>query len=1278
MRKGKVVSFVLAACMVLSMPYGVAKASNTARDGQQETELDYSDYGEAVWSDEFNGTSLNRDDWNVELHDPGWVNSELQAYVDSEENIQVKDGNLYIYPQKKVEVSAGGNILNNSDFSAGLTGWSETIANWGGDFVADASSTTSDGKIVYDIVNPGTDVWHVQLKQEGLKLANGVTYTVSYNIQSTEARQVLTGVQKCADDGYTPFKKETLVLEANTVKAVNYDFTMSEEYDKGVFYISMGKILTDGVETPASTITISDVKITAGEGAPAAETVSYTSGRISTQNKQTFTYGLYEVRAKVPAGQGYLPAFWLMANDENVYGQWPRCGEIDCMEVMGQEPEKLYGTIHYGNPHSESQGTYVLDDSSFADDFHTFSCEWEPGKIRWYVDGKLYHEESDWHSTTEGQGTLTYPAPFDQPFYIILNLAVGGSWVGNPDETTSFDNNPYVIDYVRVYQKDSYDENVMRPEKEVILRDPDENGNYINNGNYSVVEDLTDDTDWKFMTALGGEATAEIADNTLTVNTTNEGTVDYSVQLVQAKLPFEKGATYKVSFDAYASENRTIKVDIKAPDYGYKSYMPSKTANLTTTTQHFEYEFVMKDSSDANGRLEYNMGAADSTATVYLSNVKVEKTADPDPNAKEEKVVLANGNYIYNGKFQEGEKHLGYWTVSPVEAASVTGFTDGRRCVVTVPETEGASVVLSQEDLTFAEGNTYTFSINAQSATDSSIEVVIGGNKYVIDVAGGDGRNTYSVKIPDTTKFTDKNISIRLATPGTISLDDVSLVESALIKNGSFKDGFTGFEWYADSSASASYVVDSLQEDNALDVTVNKTGDADWKVQVKQNNVPLEKGKKYRLTFKAKSSLDRDIRVVMQGLEPKGWPVYSSDNIVSLTNEYQVFTDEFVMEKDSDPNAFLSICLGNVTEEINTQHRVCIDDISLVEVVEDDNPGDDNPGGDKPGDDNPGGDTPGEDKPIEDNPEKINVTLSGVGHVQSAGNVNGSYNTDENVLTLGTTGQAKRLEQIKIDFVNNTKYSGTMQYRVHRQTYGWTDWVDAGKTAGTTGEGKRLEAVQIRLTGELAEHYSVAYRAHVQTYGWSQGWQYDGALAGTEGEAKRMECLQVKLVEKASEKQGVSYRVHRQTYGWEPAYSTNGKVSGTTGQSKRLEGIEISLTGNEYSGGISYETHVQSYGWMKSVSDGMLSGTTGQAKRLEAIKISLTGEVAKHYDVYYRVHAQSYGWMSWTKNGAPAGTEGLGKRLEAIQIVLVEKGGSAPSDKYEGVTSANSKSFIKK
>lgn len=731
--------------------------------------LSYEGYN-LKWSDEFDGTALNKADWNVETHGAGWVNSELQEYVDSDQNISVKDGNLVITPIKTVK-----------------------------------------------------------------------------------------------EDG----------------------------------------------------------------------TATYTSGRINTQNKHNFTYGLFEVRAKVPAGQGYLPAFWMMAADENVYGQWPRCGEIDVMEIMGQKTDKLYGTIHYGNPHSESQGTYVLTEDNFADNYHTFSCEWEPGKIRWYVDGMLYHEESDWYTATVGQGTVTYPAPFDQPFYMILNLAVGGSWVGNPDASTDFDKAAFTIDYVKAYQKDSYNENVTKPVKEVVLRDPDVNGNYVNNSDFAIAEDLTDKLNWVSLTALGGEAAATIADKQIKIATTNAGTADYSVQLVQAGIPLEKGATYTVSFDAQASAARTMKTAVKAPDRGYAEYMNSKTVDLSTDKQTYAYEFKMESDSDANGRLEFNMGAAGSTADIYISNVSIKKTKPADPNEKEIKTILADGNYVYNGSFQEGDARLGYWEITNTANASVSVTnenTDRRlKVVVTSEEARAEDVVAAQTDLAIQGGKEYALSFDAQADAPRNMKILVAGQEFVADLTAD--KKSFSFKVTLPASIANKNLAFYLGDKGTTYLDNVRLVEDAMIKNGSFNAGFAGYEWYADSSADASSVVDSLTEENAADITIKNTGDQDWKIQLKQNNVALEKGQWYKLTFKAKSNLPRKIRVIMQGLEDKGWAVYSGENIVSLTDSYQTFEKEFMMAADTDPKAFLCFALGAVGGEvITTQHRVCIDDISLVKI----------------------------------------------------------------------------------------------------------------------------------------------------------------------------------------------------------------------------------------------------------------------------------------------------------------------------------------------------------
>ena len=271
--------------------------------------------------------------------------------------------------------------------------------------------------------------------------------------------------------------------------------------------------------------------------------------------------------------------------------------------------------------------------------------------------------------------------------------------------------------------------------------------------------------------------------------------------------------------------------------------------------------------------------------------------------------------------------------------------------------------------------------------------------------------------------------------------------------------------------------------------------------------------------------------------------------------------------------------------------------------------------------------------PVMNSKAAAGISIYGKAHVQTYGDTNGKIVKENGIdtLVLGTRGQAKRVESMTINLQNESGYTGTIQYRVHRQTYGWTNWLNAGQPAGTTGQAKRLEAIQMRLTGELAQHYDIRYQVHIQTYGDNQGWVYNGALAGTTGEAKRLEEVKIQIIPKntVDETASINYRVHRQTYGWETK-------------------------------------------WAK---DGSVSGTTGQAKRLEAIRIRLTGELAQHYDIYYRVHAQTFGWMGWAKNGESAGTAGYGKRLEAIQIMLVKKGAAAPGATVKGITQTTSKSF---
>ncbi len=170
----------------------------------------------------------------------------------------------------------------------------------------------------------------------------------------------------------------------------------------------------------------------------------FTSARLKTQGLQEFQYGRIEARLQVPAGAGTWPAFWMLGSNFSTVG-WPDCGEIDIMEYVGREPNMIMGTLH-GPGFSGALGLTArsLQDEEIADAFHTYAVEWSAEQIRWFFDGKAYHT-----LTRADVGTDRWV--FDQPFFMILNLAVGGTLGGLISPDTPFPANVYV-DFVRVYQ----------------------------------------------------------------------------------------------------------------------------------------------------------------------------------------------------------------------------------------------------------------------------------------------------------------------------------------------------------------------------------------------------------------------------------------------------------------------------------------------------------------------------------------------------------------------------------------------------------------------------------------------------------------------------------------------------------------------------------------------------------------------------------------------------------------------------------------------------------
>jgi beta-glucanase (GH16 family) len=174
---------------------------------------------------------------------------------------------------------------------------------------------------------------------------------------------------------------------------------------------------------------------------------SYTSAKMTTNGLFSMRFGRVDVRAKLPEGQGIWPAIWMLGDNRPIV-DWPGCGEIDIMEMLGNNPSKMYGTLHYVNGENrkgERQGDKTLSGTAFSDDYHVFSIDWTPQSIKFMVDNVQYFESPIEDDMKE----------FLRSFYLIMNVAVGGFWPGYPDNTTTFPQTMYV-DYVRVFTKDGF------------------------------------------------------------------------------------------------------------------------------------------------------------------------------------------------------------------------------------------------------------------------------------------------------------------------------------------------------------------------------------------------------------------------------------------------------------------------------------------------------------------------------------------------------------------------------------------------------------------------------------------------------------------------------------------------------------------------------------------------------------------------------------------------------------------------------------------------------
>ncbi|MFD2700863.1 carbohydrate binding domain-containing protein [Paenibacillus shunpengii] len=487
----------------------------------------------------------------------------------------------------------------------------------------------------------------------------------------------------------------------------------------------------------------------------------FTSGKLITMGKGDWTYGKVVVRAKLPVQQGMWPAIWMMPTDEAHYGGWPASGEIDIMELIGgkDRDHEVYSTIHYDSvrpdgSHGHDQGKFFLpQEQSFADEYHDFQVEWLPGMIRFYVDGNLHHQVNNWETTAAGQPeSYTFPAPFDRPFYLILNLAVGGDWPGSPD--SEFVSEKMNVDFVRVYSYKGLDQwpdvtsNPIEPE---LQREPQADGNQIYNEQFTEgVDEAGVPKEWKFITNAGGAGKVEVVDDeqkgkAAKVTISEAGTENYSVQLTQMPIYMKKNKKYKVQFDAKASDNRIIRSKVTQFEKSWTNYSEEKEFAITSDWQPYEYTFNMRNGSDNNARFEFNLGLVEGEVT--LANVKLIEIGEADPLPVERK-VLPDGNYIYNGTFDQGKERLGFWE-SRIETGaeaqvSVNNFLKfpimERQLVVEVQQTNGEpdQVAVVQPDIILEGGTTYGFSFDAKADVSRTMDVNLSSAEgHEVKVNGG-------------------------------------------------------------------------------------------------------------------------------------------------------------------------------------------------------------------------------------------------------------------------------------------------------------------------------------------------------------------------------------------------------------------------------------------------------------------------------------------------------------------------------------------------------------
>ena len=520
-----------------------------------------------------------------------------------------------------------------------------------------------------------------------------------------------------------------------------------------------------------------------GGGAPGPASV-WTSGRLRTTGAAgaTTLYGRIEASISLPIANGLWPAFWMMpqetvTGESTIYGGWAASGEIDIMEARGRQPDRTNGAIHFGGnwPNNVfTAGYYFFPNYGYGEgqnnirNFNTFAVEWEPGEIRWYVNDTMYMRQNRWHTRgANQQADFTYPAPFDQPFHILLNMAMGGmfdpSATLNPADFADGGLNKYV-NYVRIWHQNESIRPMrypVHPDDLAIVPDPIPPeakppigvGGLIRDTNFSNVHLRTGPpTGTVYNPDMPGNSSFPMNDGWVVGSFAGGGNVSgyqlhnvggstfmevqiasagsrYGNQLMQ-RVPMVYGRHYRLSFDAYAVADRNIEVGIaQGGDPGWTNYTTTGALNLTTVPQTFTHYFTMTQPTHVNARLEINLGL--SSINVFVGNVSlVEVAYVPIPEDTVLKFPLSGnfagtgGSLIWNGTFDQGRERLAFWGRDIVGSATMS-VNPALPRELEVRNISGASspedVVLRQNRIPFFN-DTYRIAFDARASAPRDIQ----------------------------------------------------------------------------------------------------------------------------------------------------------------------------------------------------------------------------------------------------------------------------------------------------------------------------------------------------------------------------------------------------------------------------------------------------------------------------------------------------------------------------------------------------------------------------